>query len=142
MSEPPAAYTTIAFFLSNRSPRSISVRARAMRSAACPSPYGFSTAPSEARKVAEEAIDSPGSTQQSLGRNALCAIEGLAGDRREWFDACLGAYEAASERAKADPPMAAPDEVTPVAVHALRTRAREPPPHILLRRAASEQHEA
>lgn len=72
----------------------------------------------KARSVAKQAIESAGSMQQSMGRNALCALEAVGGTRKEWFDACLEAYDHAAEHARADPPMAPPDEITPVAVHA------------------------
>lgn len=72
----------------------------------------------EARKYAEKAVESPDSFQRSLGRNALCAIEGEAGTRAKRFEACLAAYDDAAERAKGDDPFAQPDEVTSVTVHA------------------------
>lgn len=73
----------------------------------------------EAREQAQIAIESAGSVRRSMGRNALCAIEGHAGDRRKWFDACISAFEEAQRTAELnDRPFAPPDEVTPVAVHA------------------------
>lgn len=72
----------------------------------------------EARKYAEKAADNPDSFQRSLGRNALCAIEGEARTRAKRFDACLAAYDDAAQRAKSDDPFARPDEVTSVTVHA------------------------
>jgi tetratricopeptide (TPR) repeat protein len=72
----------------------------------------------EARKYAEKAAESSDEFQRSLGRNALCAIEGEAGNREERFAACLAAYDDASERARGDDPFAKPDEVTSVTVHA------------------------
>lgn len=72
----------------------------------------------EARKYADKAAQDSDSFQRSLGRNALCAIEGEARTRAKRFDACLGAYDDAAERAKNDNPFARPDEVTSVTVHA------------------------
>ncbi|PRQ04638.1 HTH-type transcriptional regulator MalT [Enhygromyxa salina] len=72
----------------------------------------------EARKYAEKAAESSDEFQRSLGRNALCAIEGEAGTRAERFNACLSAYDDAADRARGDDPFAKPDEVTSVTVHA------------------------
>lgn len=72
----------------------------------------------EARKYAEKAVESRDDFQRSLGRNALCAIEGEAGERETWFEACLAAYDDAAARAKNDKPFAKPDEITSVTVHA------------------------
>lgn len=72
----------------------------------------------DAREYAEKASESREPFQQSLGRNALCAIEGEAGTRDEWFAACLAAFDQAAERAKADKPFSKPDEITNVTVHA------------------------
>jgi tetratricopeptide (TPR) repeat protein len=72
----------------------------------------------EARKYADKATQSQDEFQRSLGRNALCAIEGEAGNRKQRFDACLAAYDEAAERARGDDPFARPDEVTSVTVHA------------------------
>jgi predicted Zn-dependent protease len=72
----------------------------------------------EAREYAEKASESRDDFQQSLGRNALCAIEGEAGTREEWFAACQAAYDSAAERAKSDKPFSRPDELTNVTVHA------------------------
>jgi tetratricopeptide (TPR) repeat protein len=72
----------------------------------------------EARKYAEKASNDPDPFQRSLGRNALCAIEGEARTRDKRFEACLAAYDEAAERAKNDDPFARPDEVTSVTVHA------------------------
>ncbi len=72
----------------------------------------------EARQYAEKAANDSDSFQRSLGRNALCAIEGEARTRQERFDACLAAYDDAADRAKNDDPFAKPDEVTSVTVHA------------------------
>ena len=72
----------------------------------------------EARKYAEKAADDPDSFQRSLGRNALCAIEGEARTRTKRFEACLAAYDDAADRAKNDDPFAKPDAITSVTVHA------------------------
>jgi tetratricopeptide (TPR) repeat protein len=72
----------------------------------------------EARKFAEKAADDPDSFQRSLGRNALCAIEGEARTRTKRFEACLSAYDDAADRAKTDDPFARPDAITSVTVHA------------------------
>jgi tetratricopeptide (TPR) repeat protein len=72
----------------------------------------------DARKYAQKAADSTDEFQRSLGRNALCAIEGEAGTRELRFAACLSAYDDAADRARGDDPFARPDEVTSVTVHA------------------------
>jgi pentatricopeptide repeat protein len=72
----------------------------------------------EAREYAQEAIDSVDPFQRSLGRNALCALEGEASERGPRYEACLAAFEDAKERAASDPIDAPPDERTNVAVHA------------------------
>ena len=72
----------------------------------------------EAREYAEKAAESHDSFQRSLGRNALCAIEAEAGEREPRFEACLAAFDDASERARKDDPFARPDELTSVTVHA------------------------
>lgn len=72
----------------------------------------------EARHYAEKAADDSDSFQRSLGRNALCAIEGEARTRTERFDACLAAYDDAAARARSDDPFANPDTITSVTVHA------------------------
>ena len=72
----------------------------------------------EARQYAEKASQSSDEFQRSLGRNALCAIEGEAGNREERFESCLAAYDDAAERARGDDPFATPDEITSVTVHA------------------------
>jgi tetratricopeptide (TPR) repeat protein len=72
----------------------------------------------EARKYAEKAAESSDEFQRSLGRNAMCAIEGEAGNREERFAACLSAYDDAADRARGDDPFAKPDEITSVTVHA------------------------
>lgn len=56
----------------------------------------------EARKAARSAIESKDSLEQSLGRNALCAIEGEARERKPYFDACLAALAAAKRSADKD----------------------------------------
>ncbi|KIG17656.1 hypothetical protein DB30_02931 [Enhygromyxa salina] len=72
----------------------------------------------EARKYAQKAAESSDEFQRSLGRNAMCAIEGEAGTREQRFTACLSAYDDAADRARGDDPFARPDEVTSVTVHA------------------------
>lgn len=72
----------------------------------------------EAREYAEKAAESRDEFQRSLGRNALCAIEGEAGERKSRFEACLAAFDDAGHRARGDDPFAKPDEVTSVTVHA------------------------
>jgi hypothetical protein len=72
----------------------------------------------DARGYAKQATESAIDHVRSLGKNALCAIEGEAGQRQPRYDACLLAYEDAAERAAADPVTAGPDERTPLAVHA------------------------
>jgi len=72
----------------------------------------------EARKYAEKAADDSDGFQRSLGRNALCAIEGEARTRTERFTACLAAYDDAGNRARNDDPFANPDAITSVTVHA------------------------
>jgi hypothetical protein len=54
----------------------------------------------EARDFANRAIKTRDAYQQSLGRNALCAVEGEARTRDPYFEACKNAYDAAvAERA-------------------------------------------
>ncbi len=72
----------------------------------------------EAREYAEKAVESRDDFQRSLGRNALCAIEGEAGTRTKRFEACLAAYDEAAARAKHDDPFARPDAITSTTVHA------------------------
>jgi tetratricopeptide (TPR) repeat protein len=72
----------------------------------------------EAREYAEKAIQSMDPFQRSLGRNALCALEGEAREREPRFAACLAAFQDAKDRAKNDPIDAPPDQRTNVAVHA------------------------
>lgn len=72
----------------------------------------------EAREYAEKATKSRDAFQRSLGRNALCAIEGEAGTRTERFAACLEAYDHAAEVAKGDDPFSRPDELSSTTVHA------------------------
>ncbi|MBW2528353.1 MAG: hypothetical protein JRI23_29525 [Deltaproteobacteria bacterium] len=52
----------------------------------------------EARGWAQEAADSQDPQQRSLGLNTLCAIEGEAGKRKEYFDACKAALDNAKEQ--------------------------------------------
>ncbi len=55
----------------------------------------------EARKAAKKAVQKGDDQQKSLGLNTLCAIEGEARKRDEYFKACLGALEhARKENAK------------------------------------------
>ena len=72
----------------------------------------------EARRYAEKAIEARDEFQRSLGRNALCAIEGEAGDREQRYEACFAAFDSAAERARDDDPFAKPDALTSVTVHA------------------------
>lgn len=58
----------------------------------------------EARKVAKTAMTTGDKYEQSLGRNALCAIEGEARERQPYFDACLASLEAAKKTADKDQP--------------------------------------
>jgi len=55
----------------------------------------------EARRFAQAAKSTSDAWQQSLGRNALCAIEGEAGQREAWYRACLDALENARHRVTA-----------------------------------------
>ncbi len=52
----------------------------------------------EARRFAKKAINSKSAQQRSLGLNLLCAIEGEAGKRQPYYEACLAAYENARKR--------------------------------------------
>lgn len=72
----------------------------------------------KAREAALLARERGGVVQRSLGRNASCALEGRHGSRGAWFDACLDAFDQAALVAKDDPPFAAPEEASSVAVHA------------------------
>lgn len=53
----------------------------------------------EARQFAQRAIATSDAWQQSLGRNALCAVEGAARDRQAQQRACLDALQHAQRRA-------------------------------------------
>jgi len=53
----------------------------------------------EARGFAQRAIATSDAWQQSLGRNALCAVEGAARDRQAQQRACLDAFQNAQRRA-------------------------------------------
>jgi len=53
----------------------------------------------EARKVARTASASSEQLEASLGRNALCAIEGEARQRKAYFEACLASLEHAKKTA-------------------------------------------
>lgn len=72
----------------------------------------------DARGYAKQATESALDHVRSMGKNALCAIEGEAGQRQPRYDACLLAFDDAEARAQADPPTAGPDQRTPLAVHA------------------------
>lgn len=54
----------------------------------------------EARDFARRAIATNDAWQQSLGRNALCAIEGEARQRQAQYTACLEAFQHAQRRAQ------------------------------------------
>ncbi len=54
----------------------------------------------EARDFAQRAIRMNDPWQQSLGRNALCAVEGAARSRQPQYQACLDAYQFAQRRAQ------------------------------------------
>jgi len=54
----------------------------------------------EARSFAQRAIRTTDAWQQSLGRNALCAVEGAARARQPQYQACLDAYQSAVRRAQ------------------------------------------
>jgi tetratricopeptide (TPR) repeat protein len=54
----------------------------------------------EARDFAQRAIRTSDAWQQSLGRNALCAVEGAARARQAQYQACLDAYQTAVRRAQ------------------------------------------
>ena len=56
----------------------------------------------EARQAARSAIASNDRLEQSLGRNALCAIEGEARERQPYFEACLAALASARKSAEKD----------------------------------------
>ena len=83
----------------------------------------------EARESAKKAIGSRDKWQQSLGKNALCAIEGEAREREPYYKACLAALEnAKAEAAKDKKPVDAtgvasddPTLGTAVAVHYYNT---------------------
>ncbi len=53
----------------------------------------------EARVAARKGIGSADPGQQSVGRNAMCALEGEARTREPYFKACLEALEGAKQRA-------------------------------------------
>lgn len=71
-----------------------------------------------ARGYAKQATESSLDHSRSMGKNALCAIEGEAAERQSRYDACLAAFDDAAARAANDPELAGPDERTPLAVHA------------------------
>lgn len=58
--------------------------------------------PRLARHAAEEAVGSDDEWQQSLGLNALCALESEAGDREGSYQACVAALEAERRSPNAD----------------------------------------
>ncbi len=72
----------------------------------------------EAREKAKKAMESRDPYQRSLGLNAMCAIEGEAGERVAYYEACRAAFDGAVAEAKLDPPDASPEVRTPVTVHA------------------------
>lgn len=72
----------------------------------------------DARGYAKQATESALDHVRSLGKNALCAIEGEAGQRQPRYEACLAAFEDAEARARVEPVTAGPDQRTPLAVHA------------------------
>ncbi len=76
----------------------------------------------EARRFAQAAMQTNDEWQRSLGRNALCAIEGEAKRREPWFRACLDALENARRRvasaASQSSPDGQPQEGPALAVHA------------------------
>lgn len=72
----------------------------------------------DARGYARQATESALDHVRSLGKNALCAIEGEAGQRQPRYEACVAAFEDAEARAQAEPVTAGPDQRTPLAVHA------------------------
>ena len=71
----------------------------------------------EARDFAQRAIRTNDAWEQSLGRNALCAVEGAARARQAQYQACLDAYNhaTAAARAHSGPD---PSNAPHVAVHA------------------------
>jgi hypothetical protein len=71
-----------------------------------------------ARGFAKQATESSLDYSRSMGKNALCAIEGEAAQRQPRYDACLAAFDDAATRAASDPENAGPDQRTPLAVHA------------------------
>jgi tetratricopeptide (TPR) repeat protein len=54
----------------------------------------------EARDFAQRAVRTSDPWQQSLGRNALCAVEGAARARQPQYRACLDAFQSAVRRAQ------------------------------------------
>ena len=68
----------------------------------------------DARRYAEDAASRNDSWQKSLGLNALCAIEGEAGRRQEYYDACIAALHNAKNRGGSNDE----NEQGAVAVHA------------------------
>lgn len=70
----------------------------------------------EARKWARDAIASKDEWQQSLGKNAMCAIEGEARQRQPALDACRAALDNAKARAAKDPDSQGSDPTKGVAI--------------------------
>ena len=81
----------------------------------------------KAREAARRGIASTDPWQQSLGKNALCAIEGEAHTRKPYYDACLAALNHAKTKALNDPKDASgavsddPTKNTALAVHYYNT---------------------
>ena len=77
----------------------------------------------KAREAARRGIASTDAWQQSLGKNALCAIEGEARTRKPYYEACLAALNHAKQKAVNDPKDAGgvatddPTKNTALAVH-------------------------
>ena len=69
----------------------------------------------EARDFATRAIESSDDWQKSSGLNALCALEGEAGRRQPYYDACRAALEEAQRRGADE------DGQGAIAVHAYNT---------------------
>lgn len=81
----------------------------------------------KAREAARRGIASTDAWQQSLGKNALCAIEGEARTRKPYYEACLAALNHAKQKSlgdKKDPSGVAnddPTQNTALAVHYYNT---------------------
>lgn len=73
----------------------------------------------QAREWAKKGIAEKDPWQRSLGKNALCAVEGEARTRQPQYDACMAALEDARARASKDKVTTTdPTKLTQVAVHA------------------------